>query len=118
MQHEEHKASEGLSEQTERFARIVVDAGLRVHPTLGPGLLESVYEHCMAYELQKRGLTVRRQVPLPIIYDNTKLDVGYRLDLVVENAIILEIKSVEVRRASTRRKSLPTCAYRRCGSRF
>ena len=95
MQYEEHEASEGLSEHVEGLAHIVVDAGLSVHRALGPGLLESVYEHCMAYELQSRGLMVRRQVPLPIIYKGARLDAGYRLDLVVEGAIILEIKSVE-----------------------
>ena len=95
MEHEEHEASEGLSKQTEGLATVVVDAGLKVHRALGPGLLESVYEHCMAYELQKRGLAVRRQVPLPIVYEGVKLDAGYRLDLLVENAIIIEIKSVE-----------------------
>jgi GxxExxY protein len=95
LKHEEHKDSEGLSAEVERIGRIVVDAGLKVHRALGPGLLESVYEHCMAYELGQRGLRVRRQVPLPIIYEGVKLDAGYRLDLVVEDAVIVEIKSVE-----------------------
>ena len=95
MQHEEHEASEGLSEHVERLAGIVVDAGLTVHRALGPGLLESVYEHCLVHELQSRGLVVRRQVPLPIVYTGARLDAGYRLDLVVEDVIIIEIKSVE-----------------------
>lgn len=95
MEHEEHKASEGLSEEVERVGRVVVDSGLKVHRTLGPGLLESVYEHCLAYELEQRGLRVRRQVPLPIIYEGVRLDAGYRLDLLVEDAVIVEIKSVE-----------------------
>jgi GxxExxY protein len=95
MQHEEHEASEGLSEHVERLAGIVVDAGLTVHRALGPGLLESVYEHCLVHELQSRGLVVRRQVPLPIVYKGARLDAGYRLDLVVEDVIIIEIKSVE-----------------------
>jgi GxxExxY protein len=95
MSHEEHEDSGGLSERVERLARDVVDAGLTVHRALGPGLLESVYEHCLAYELQHRGLTVQRQVPLPIVYRGVKLDAGYRLDLVVEQAIIVEIKSTE-----------------------
>lgn len=62
---------------------------------LGPGLLESTYEHCLAYELQARRLKVGRQVPLPIIYEGLRLDAGYRLDLLIEDSIILEIKSVE-----------------------
>ena len=95
MEHEEHEDSKGLSDEIERIGRVVVDAGLKVHRALGPGLLESVYEHCMAYELAQRGLAVRRQVPLPIIYEGVRLDAGYRLDLLVENAVIVEIKSVE-----------------------
>ena len=95
VSHEEHEDSEGLSFEVERVGRIVVDAGLKVHRALGPGLLESVYEHCMAYELGQRGLRVRRQVPLPITYERVKLDAGYRLDLLIEDAVIVEIKSVE-----------------------
>jgi GxxExxY protein len=76
-------------------ARQVVDAGLKVHKALGPGLLESAYEHCLAHELGLRGISVRRQVPLPIAYEGLKLDVGYRLDLVVADAIIVEVKAVE-----------------------
>ncbi|HEY3798063.1 MAG TPA: GxxExxY protein [Caulobacteraceae bacterium] len=95
MEHEEREASEGLSEQVEAIARQVVDAGLAVHRVLGPGLLESVYEHCMVYELGQRRLAVRRQVPLPIVYKGAALDAGYRLDIVVGEAVILEIKSVE-----------------------
>lgn len=62
---------------------------------LGPGLLESAYEHCLAHELHIRGLAVARQVSLPITYDGLKLDAGYRLDLVVEGSIIVEVKAVE-----------------------
>ncbi len=79
----------------ERIATMIVDAGLAVHRALGPGLLESAYEHCLAYELGQRGAKVRRQVALPIRYGGTTLDAGYRLDLVVDDAIIIEIKSVE-----------------------
>ena len=79
----------------ESIASIVVDAGLTVHRALGPGLLESAYEHCLTYELQTRGLSVNRQVCLPITYNNAKLDAGYRLDLLVEHAIIVEVKAVE-----------------------
>ena len=79
----------------EAFARQVIDAGLKVHRLLGPGLLESAYEHCLAHELHTRGLAVARQVPLPIIYDDLRLDAGYRLDLLIEGSIIIEVKSSE-----------------------
>jgi GxxExxY protein len=95
MEHEVHKDSEGLSGEIEAIARQVVDAGLTVHRVLGAGLLESAYEHCLAYELQQRHLPVRRQVPLPIIYKGTQLDAGYLLDLLVADAIIVEVKSTE-----------------------
>ena len=74
---------------------IVVDAAIKVHSTLGPGLLESAYEACLAYELRKRGLKVETQVPLPIHYDDVHIEVGYRMDVVVENAVIVELKSVD-----------------------
>ena len=74
---------------------IVVDAAIKVHSTLGPGLLESAYEACLAYELRKRGLKVETQVPLPIHYDDVHTEVGYRMDVVVENAVIVELKSVD-----------------------
>ncbi len=95
MNHEAHKEHEDLGVRVEAIARAVVDAGLKVHKTLGPGLLESAYEHCLAHELLLRGLSVRRQVVLPIAYEGATLDAGYRLDLVVENLIIVEIKAVE-----------------------
>jgi GxxExxY protein len=79
----------------ERLARIIVDSGLKVHRALGPGLLESAYEHCLAYELQRRGLSVDRQVLIPIIYEGATLDAGYRADLLVEHLIIVEVKAVE-----------------------
>ena len=73
----------------------MVDAALAVHRELGPGLLESVYEAALAYELEDRGLRVRRQVSIPVHYRNLRFDEGYRADLVVEDKIIVEIKSVE-----------------------
>ena len=79
----------------ERLSRVVVDAGLRVHRTLGPGLLESVYENCLAYELERRGVAARRQVGLPVVYEGMTLNAGYRLDLVVSDAIIVEVKAVD-----------------------
>jgi len=73
------------------------NAGARAgHAALGPGLLESVYEVCMAHELAKNGLSVARQVPLPVVYDELKLDAGFRLDLLVENRLVIELKAVEV----------------------
>jgi GxxExxY protein len=73
----------------------VVDAAMKVHSALGPGLLENVYEACLKYELEKRGLKVQQQVGLPVVYDGVKMDLGYRLDLLVENAIIVELKAVD-----------------------
>ena len=73
----------------------VLDAAMKVHSVLGPGLLENAYEACLKYELEKRGLSVQQQVALPVVYDNVKVDVGYRLDLLVENAVIVELKAVE-----------------------
>lgn len=81
--------------EVERVATIVVDAGLKVHKELGAGLLESAYEHCLAHELTKRGLGVRRQVPQPLLYDGTTLDVGYRIDMLVESVVIVEVKAVD-----------------------
>jgi GxxExxY protein len=73
----------------------VVDAAMRVHTHLGPGLLESAYEACLAYELQKRQLRVLRQLALPVEYDGLRIDAGYRLDLVVEEAVIVELKAID-----------------------
>ena len=72
----------------------IVDAAMKVHTVLGPGLLESAYEACLAYELRKRGLTVQTQVECPIQYEEVRLDVGYRIDLLVENQVIVELKAV------------------------
>ena len=76
-------------------AREIVDAALKVHRALGPGLLESAYQACLAHELRKRGLTVECEVPQPLQYDGLKIDTGYRLDMLIENAIIIENKAVE-----------------------
>jgi GxxExxY protein len=77
------------------ISKIVVDAAYRVHTKLGPGLLESAYEHCLFYELFKRGLNVEKQKCLPLQYDDLIVEDGYKLDLVVENALIIELKNVE-----------------------
>ena len=95
MNHEGHEEHRGLSTKVERLAHDVVDAGLKGHKALGLGLLESAYEHCLAHELQKRGLALRRQAALPITYDGERLDAGYRLDLLVEDSIIVEVKAIE-----------------------
>ena len=72
----------------------VVSAAMRVHTVLGPGLLERAYEVCLAHELRRRGLRVRTQVPVPILYDGEELELGYRLDLLVEEHVVVEIKTV------------------------
>lgn len=77
------------------ISRIVVDAAMRVHSALGPGLLESAYKACLAYELQKASLSVRTEVPLPVVYDGVKLDIGYRIDLLVEELVIVELKAID-----------------------
>ena len=71
-----------------------MDAAFRVHTILGPGLLESVYEEALAHELRKRGLTVVQQQPIPVVYQDVLLEIGFRADLVVEDRIIVEIKSI------------------------
>ena len=90
-----HEGHEGKAGALEVLARDVIDSGLKVHKALGPGLLESAYEHCLAHELHSRGHSIGRQVVLPICYDGAILDAGYRLDIVVESAIIVEIKAVD-----------------------
>lgn len=79
----------------EVVARDIVDSAIRVHTKLGPGMLESAYEACLSYELGKRALKVKSQVPMPIRYDDMMLDVGYRIDLLVQDAIVVELKCVE-----------------------
>jgi GxxExxY protein len=74
----------------------IIGAAIEVHKQLGPGLLESTYETCLAYELKQIGLNLQTQVALPVVYKEVKLNAGYRIDLLVENRIIIEIKSVEV----------------------
>jgi len=72
-----------------------IDAAMKVHSRLGPGLLESAYQACLAYELRKRGFEVAVQIPLPVLYDGERVEVGYRIDLVIENRVVVEVKSVE-----------------------
>ena len=77
------------------IARIAVDAAFKIRTTLGPGLLESVYEAAMAHELKKRGLQVVRQQPIPVVYDGVHLDEGFPADIIIEGLVILELKSIE-----------------------
>ena len=77
------------------IATIIVDACFKVHTTLGPGLLESVYESVLLYELEKRGLSVTKQQVIPVSYDGTQFEEGFRADLIVEDKIIIELKSAE-----------------------
>ena len=73
----------------------IIGAAIQVHRVLGPALLESAYEACLAFELKKRGLSIEQQWPLPLIYEQVKLDCGYRVDLLVEGVVVIEVKSVE-----------------------
>jgi GxxExxY protein len=86
---------ESVPAETDRVARRIVNSAFRVHSTLGPGLLESVYEACLEHELRKLGHTVRRQVVLPVHYDGLVLEAGLRLDLVVDDRVIVEVKAVD-----------------------
>ena len=77
------------------IAKIVFDSSLAVHKELGPGLLESAYEECLSYLLRKRELFIERQKPLPLVFEEAKLEVGYRVDILIERKFIVEVKSVE-----------------------
>ena len=77
------------------ISKIIVDVSYKIHTRLGPGLLESVYEAILYHELIKKGLKVERQKPIPVIWDDIYLDIGFRSDLIIENKVIIEIKSVE-----------------------
>ena len=79
----------------EEIGKEIVDSAIKVHRELGPGLLKSAYQHCLMFELQRRGIPVDHEVPLPILYDGNRIDVGYRIDLVVANLVIVENKTVD-----------------------
>jgi len=100
------------------IARQIVDAAYKIHTTLGPGLFESVYEAVMAQELSKRGLQFVRQQPLPVVWENLRLEAGFRADLIVENKVIVEIKSVDAIAPVHRKQFRLTCASRTSGSEF
>lgn len=78
-----------------QIAKEVVDSAFHIHTKLGPGLLESVYETILAYEIRERGLHVERQLPVPVLWDDVKFDEGYRLDLLVDGKVLVEVKSIE-----------------------
>ena len=82
-------------DRLDSITRRIIGAAIEVHRRLGPGLLESAYEICLAYELRQMGFRIEEQKPLPVLYRDVKLDCGYRLDLVVEDSIVVEIKAVE-----------------------
>ena len=92
--HNGHHESQPVSAEVNQIGRQVMDAFI-VHRTLGPGLLEAVYEACLAEELTQRGLRVDRQVGVPVLYGQVRMDVGYRLDLLVARSVIVEIKSID-----------------------
>ncbi len=77
------------------ISKIIFDSALKVHKTLGPGLLESSYEECLFYELKKTGLKIEKQKALHLVYEKVKLDIGYRIDLIIEDIVIIELKAVE-----------------------
>lgn len=89
-----YEAEESSQKRDDPLTRKIIGAAIEVHRRLGPGLLESTYEICLCYELNLLGLRVKRQVPVPIFYRDKKLDSGYRIDMIVEDEVILEIKSV------------------------
>ena len=76
-------------------AKHIVDVAFKTHTRFGPGLLESVYETIMSYELRKRGLQVNRQQPIPVVYESIRMNIGFRADLIVENRVVVEIKSID-----------------------
>ena len=89
------KAFEPIPAETERIAQIAVDSAFKVHKALGPGLLESVYEACLCHELSKRAIPFKKQISLPVIYDEVRIDTGFRLDLILADAVIVELKAAE-----------------------
>lgn len=92
---QENRVYDVLPQAIEKAAKDVLDAAFKVHTALGPGLLESVYEACLAYELHQRGIQVETQVVLPVVYEGLRLETGLRLDMLVEKCLIVEIKAVD-----------------------
>ena len=90
------KYQDPIPKELDVIGKLIVDAAYTVHRNLGPGLLEKVYEICFCHELVKRGLTYRRQVDIPVVYDNLVFDEGLRLDVLVEDKVICELKAIEI----------------------
>jgi GxxExxY protein len=93
--HDEHGGTEVVSPDVNRIGTAVMDAAFAVHRELGPGLLEAVHEHCLAADLVRAGLAVERQVAIPVNYRGERLDAGFRLDLLVERKVVVEVKSID-----------------------
>jgi len=89
------KENKSLSEREEHIAKLIVDSAFCVHQALGPGLLEKIYEACFCHELAKRNLPYKRQIDIPIVYDGITFDEGLRLDVLVDDLVICELKAVE-----------------------
>lgn len=90
-----HEGHEALPSRTEEVAKAIIDASIEVHRALGPGLLESAYEACLTHELERRARVVQRQIALPVVYRDVRLDAGYRIDMIVDDQVIVEVKSVD-----------------------
>ncbi len=82
--------------ETNQITREIIDSAYKVDSALGPGLLESAYRKCLVYELKKKGLFVEEEKPLPLIYDDIKLELGYRIDILVEKTVVVELKTVDL----------------------
>ena len=95
MEQRQTKVPKPIPPELEKIGKEIVDCAFKVHSTLGAGLLESVYDVCLAHELTKRGLYVQRQLSIPIVYDNIRFDAGLRIDLMINEAVIIEVKVVE-----------------------
>lgn len=93
--HDEHDGTEPVSPEVNQIGRAVMDAAFAVHRELGPGLLESVYEHCLAADLIRAGLSVERQLAIPVSYRGERIDAGFRLDLFIDRKVVVEIKSID-----------------------
>jgi GxxExxY protein len=95
MNRNESNRSDAEAQRINEVSGAIIGAAIEVHQSLGPGLLESAYEECLCYELRERGVRLRRQVPLPVVYKGVRLEIGYRIDLVVEGVVVVELKTVE-----------------------
>ena len=90
-----HEDTKGTKDYDERLSFVIIGAALEVHRALGPGLLESAYEACVCHELSLRGIELQRQIPLPLLYKGVRLDCAYKIDLFVEDRLVVELKAVD-----------------------